>query len=42
MDRAIVLTGVIHGKTITLDERSLLPDGSRVTLHLVLTTEQAL
>jgi hypothetical protein len=32
----IVLQGVIHGKTITLDEETFLPDGYRVTLHLVL------
>jgi hypothetical protein len=36
MSRPIVLTGVIHGKTITLDEETFLPDGYRVTLHLIL------
>ncbi len=36
MDRPIVFTGVIHGKTITLDEVSFLPDGYRVTMHLIL------
>jgi hypothetical protein len=41
MSRPIVLTGVIHGKTITLDEESFLPDGYRVTLHLVLDPEEA-
>jgi hypothetical protein len=36
-DRPIVLTGVIRGcKTIELDEESFLPDGYRVTLHLIL------
>ena len=32
----IVFKGVVHGKTITLDEETFLPDGYRVTLHLVL------
>ena len=41
MDIPIVLSGVIHGKTITLDEESFLPDGYRVTLHLVLEREEA-
>jgi hypothetical protein len=36
MDRPIELTGVIHGKTITLDEETFLPDGYRVKLHLIL------
>jgi hypothetical protein len=36
MSRPIVLKGVIHGKTITLDEEAYLPDGYRVTLHLIL------
>jgi hypothetical protein len=31
MDIPIVFKGVIHGKTITLDEESFLPDGYRVT-----------
>jgi hypothetical protein len=35
--RPIVLTGVMRGpKMIELDEESGLPDGYRVTLHLVL------
>ena len=35
--RPIVLTGVMRGrKTIELDEESCLPDGYRVTLHLIL------
>jgi hypothetical protein len=36
MDIPIVLKGVIHGTTITLDEKSFLPDDYRVTLHLIL------
>ncbi len=36
MDRPIVLTGVVHGKTIALDEETCLPDGYRATLHLIL------
>jgi hypothetical protein len=42
MDRPIVFQGVIHGTTITLDEKSFLPDGYRVTLHLILEPEEAL
>jgi hypothetical protein len=42
MSLPIVLKGVIHGKTITLDESSFLPDGHRVTLHLVLEPDEAL
>jgi hypothetical protein len=38
----IVFKGVIHGKTITLDEESFLPDGYRVTMHLILEPEEAL
>jgi hypothetical protein len=38
----IVLTGVIHGKTITLDEETFLPDGYRVTLHLILAPGEGL
>lgn len=41
MDIPIVFKGVIHGKTITLDEKSFLPDGYRVTLHLILEPEEA-
>jgi hypothetical protein len=41
MDIPIVFQGVIHGKTITLDEESFLPDGYRVTLHLILEPEEA-
>jgi hypothetical protein len=36
MSRPIELKGVIHGRTITLDESPGLPEGYRVTLHLVL------
>lgn len=42
MSRPIELKGVIHGKTITLDEETHLPDGYRVTLHLILEPEEAL
>jgi hypothetical protein len=42
MDNPIVFKGVIHGKTITLDEESFLPDGYRVTMHLILEPEEAL
>ena len=41
MDRPIELMGVIRGQTITLDEKTFLPDGYRVTLHLVLEPEEA-
>jgi hypothetical protein len=36
MDNPILFKGVIQGRTITLDERSFLADGSRVTLRLIL------
>jgi hypothetical protein len=42
MDIPIVFKGVIHGQTITLDEKSFLPDGYRVTLHLILEPEEAI
>jgi hypothetical protein len=42
MDIPIVFKGVIHGKTITLDEESFLPDGYRVTLHLIVEPDEAL
>jgi hypothetical protein len=42
LDIPIVLKGVINGKTITLDEESFLPDGYRVTLHLVVEPAEAL
>ncbi len=42
MDVPIVLQGVIRGNTITLDERTFLPDGYRVTLHLILEPEEAI
>jgi hypothetical protein len=41
MNVPIVFKGVIHGTTITLDERSFLPDGYRVTMHLILEPEEA-
>jgi hypothetical protein len=42
MARELELTGVIHGKTITLDEATFLPDGYRVKLHLILDAEEGL
>ncbi len=42
MGRPIELNGVIHGKTITLDEEAYLPDGFRVKLHLILEPVEAL
>ena len=42
MNRPIVFKGIIHGKTITLDEESFLPDGYEVTLHLILEPDEAL
>lgn len=42
MAMPIVLKGVVNGKTITLDEDPGLPAGFRVTLHLILTDEEAL
>ena len=41
MAMPIVLKGVINGKTITLDDNPGLPEGFRVTLHLVLTQDEA-
>jgi hypothetical protein len=41
MDRPSEITGVIHGKTITLDEDTFLPDGYRVPLHVILEREEA-
>ena len=38
----IVFRGVVHGKTITLDEAAPLPAGYRVTLHLILEPKEAL
>lgn len=39
----VVLTGVMRGrKVIELDEESFLPDGYRVTLHLILEPEEAI
>ncbi|OAI45258.1 hypothetical protein AYO44_12990 [Planctomycetaceae bacterium SCGC AG-212-F19] len=42
MNIPIVFKGVIHGKTITLDEKSFLPDGYRVTMHLIVEPDEAL
>ncbi len=42
MDMPIVLKGVIQGRTITLDEGTFLPDGYRVTLHLILEPAEGL
>lgn len=42
MPQPIVLRGVVHGTTITLAEKSFLPDGYRVTLHLIVEPEEAL
>lgn len=42
MARPLELKGVIHGKTIALDEATFLPDGCPVIVHLSLTREEAL
>jgi hypothetical protein len=42
MPQPVVLTGVVNGKTIELDEKSFLPDGYRVTLHVILEPDEAL
>lgn len=42
MARPIVIKGVIQGNTIVMDEKSFLPDGYRVTLHLILEPDEAL
>ena len=41
MSRPIVLTGIVNGNTITLEEKTFLPDGYRVTLHVILEKEEA-
>jgi hypothetical protein len=42
MSRGLRLTGVIHGKTITLDEgTTFVADGTRVIVHLTLDPEEA-
>jgi len=42
MSRGLRLTGVIHGKTITLDEgTTFVADGTHVILHLTLDPEEA-
>ena len=40
--RVLELKGVIHGKTITLEESTFLPDGCPVIVHLTLSREEAL
>lgn len=42
MPRALELKGVIHGKTIALEEETFLPDGCPVIVHLTLSREEAL
>ncbi len=42
MSRPIVLTGVVRGRTIALDEETGLPEGYRVTLHLIVEPDEAL
>lgn len=42
MPRALELKGVIHGKTITLEEATFLPDGCPVIVHLTLSRDEAL
>jgi len=42
MPRVLELKGVIHGKTITLEEATFLPDGCPVIVHLTLSREEAL
>ncbi|HZY84201.1 MAG TPA: hypothetical protein VFE78_05190 [Gemmataceae bacterium] len=42
MSRGLRLTGVIHGKTITLDEgTTFVADGTPVIIHLTLDPEEA-
>lgn len=40
MDELWTYSGVLHGRTITLDENIRLPNGSPIKLQLVLTHEQ--
>ena len=42
MSMPIVLKGIVKGNTIELPDRTFLPDGYEVTLHLILTREEAL
>jgi hypothetical protein len=42
MPKYLELKGVLHGKTITLEEATFLPDGCPVIVHLSLTPEEAL
>jgi hypothetical protein len=42
MASGIRVTGVIHGKTIILDEATFLADGCPVVVHITMTREEAL
>jgi hypothetical protein len=42
MDTPILFKGVMHEKTIPLDEQSFLRGGYRVTMHLIQEPEEAL
>lgn len=42
MPRTLERKGVIHGKTIALEEATFLPDGCPVIVHLTLSREEAL
>ena len=42
MSMPIVLKGIIKGNIIELPDRTFLPDGYEVTLHLILTPDEAL
>jgi hypothetical protein len=37
----IVVRGAVKGKTVELDELTCLPDGCRVTVHLLMDPEEA-
>jgi hypothetical protein len=41
MSTPVVLKGIIRGNMIELPDRTFLPDGYEVTLHLILTREEA-
>lgn len=42
MPQELELKGVIHGKTIALEEATFLPDGCSVIVHLTLSREEAM
>ena len=42
MSMPIELKGIIRGNMIELPDRTFLPDGYEVTLHLILTRQEAL